>query len=90
MSLEYSTIFLYIAGIIFLYFLGRIFAEPMKVVVKMLFSCILGGIAIAVINLVGNFFNFTIALNPITSFIVGTLGIPGVCLTVALQYILNT
>ncbi|AEV66780.1 pro-sigmaK processing inhibitor BofA family protein [Acetivibrio clariflavus] len=89
MNIEYSTIFLYIAGIIFLFFLGRIFAGPMKVVARLIGSSILGGIVIFVLNLIGSFFNFCIALNFITSFIVGTLGIPGICLIIALQYILK-
>lgn len=89
MNIEYSTAFLYIIGIIFLFFLGRMFAGTMKVVAKLIGNSILGGIVIFVINLIGNIFNFCIALNFITSFIVGTLGIPGICLVIALQYILK-
>lgn len=89
MGIEYSTIFLYIVGIVFLFFLGRTFSGPMKAIVKLIYSCILGGIVIIVLNLIGTIFNFSISLNFITSFIVGILGIPGICLIIALQYILN-
>lgn len=89
MSIEYSTIFFYIVGIIFLFFLGRMFIGPMKIVVKLVYSCLLGGITILIINLIGGVFDFYIELNPLTSFMIGTLGIPGICLTVALKNILN-
>jgi len=89
MGIEYSTIFLYIIGVIFLFFIGRTFSGPMKAIIKFIYSCILGGIVIIVLNLIGSIFNFSISLNFITSFIVGTLGIPGICLIVVLQYILN-
>lgn len=89
MGIEYSTVFLYIVGIIFLFFFGRMFVGPMKVVVKLAYSFLLGCITILIINLIGGVFDFYIALNPLTSFIVGILGIPGIFLTVALRYILN-
>lgn len=89
MGIEYSTIFLYIIGVIFLFFFGRIFVGPMKVVMKLVYSSILGAIAILIINLIGGIFDFYIALNPLTSFFIGTLGIPGICLTIALKNILD-
>lgn len=76
-------------GIILLFFFGRVFARPMKVVMKLVYSCILGAIGILIINLIGGFFDFSIALNPLTSFVVGTLGIPGICLTIVLNNILE-
>jgi len=89
MNIEYSTVFFYIIGIIFLFFFGRIFVGPMKLIMKLVFKCALGGIVILVINLVGGIFGFCIALNPVTSFMIGTLGIPGICLTIVLKSLLN-
>ncbi len=72
-----------------MYFFGRMFVGPMKVIVKLICSTILGGVAILVINFIGGIFNFNIALNPVSAFMIGTLGIPGVGLIVALNSILN-
>ncbi|TYQ14796.1 UNVERIFIED_CONTAM: inhibitor of the pro-sigma K processing machinery [Acetivibrio alkalicellulosi] len=84
---EYGTIFAYIIGIVLLFFLGKFFIVPMKTVLKLLFSSILGAGIIFIINFLGGFFEFNIALNPITAFITGTLGVPGVLLLIALKYI---
>lgn len=89
MSIEYSNVLIYIIAIILLFFFGRIFIRPLKVVVKLLYSSILGGIVILIINLVGGSFDFNIALNPLTAFTIGTLGLPGIGLTIALKNILN-
>ena len=89
MSIGYSNIIFYIIGIIILFFFGRMFIGPMKFVAKFVYSTILGGIAILIINIVGKAFCFNIALNPITAFIIGTFGIPGFGLIVVLKNILS-
>jgi inhibitor of the pro-sigma K processing machinery len=78
MFIEYSTVFAYVIGIILLYFLGKYLVVPMKTVLRLIYNSLIGGISILVINFVGGNFNFHIALNPVTAFIIGTLGIPGV------------
>ncbi|WP_407921091.1 pro-sigmaK processing inhibitor BofA family protein [Acetivibrio mesophilus] len=87
MFIEYNTIFAYIIGIILLYFLGKFLVVPMKPVLKLLYNGLIGGIAILVINFVGGNFNYQIALNPLTAFIIGTLGIPGVLMIAILKYL---
>lgn len=87
MSVEYSVIFAYIIGVVLLYFLGKFFIVPMKTVLKLIYNSVLGGIIILIINFVGGFFSFQIALNPITAFITGTLGVPGVVLLIVLKYL---
>ncbi len=65
------------------------FIVPLKKVAKLIYSSLLGGIAIIIINIIFGVFNYHIALNPITAFIVGIMGLPGVALLVALKGILN-
>lgn len=89
MQIENSNVIFYIIGIIVLFIFGRIFVGSMKFVSKFVYSTILGGIVILVINFVGKVFSFYIALNPVTAFIVGALGIPGIGLIVALKNILS-
>ncbi len=87
MYLEYSVIFTYIIGIAVLFFIGKFLTVPMKVVLKLIYNAVLGGIAILVINFAGGFFHFNIGLNPITAFITGVLGVPGVLMLIALKLI---
>jgi|LSQX01.1.fsa_nt_gb inhibitor of the pro-sigma K processing machinery len=87
MYLEYSVIFTYIIGIAVLFFIGKFLTVPMKVVLKLIYNAVLGGIAILVINFAGRFFYFSIGLNPITAFITGVLGVPGVLMLIALKLI---
>lgn len=87
MFVEYNTVFAYVAGIILLYILGRYLVVPMKNFLKLVYNGFIGGIAILVINFVGGNFSFQIALNPLTAFIVGTLGVPGVLMITILKYL---
>lgn len=58
---------------------------PVKVVLKLIYNSILGGIILLVINLIGGIFRFTIAFNIASSFAAGTLGVPGIALLVVLK-----
>ncbi|NLP14348.1 MAG: pro-sigmaK processing inhibitor BofA [Clostridium sp.] len=84
---EYQVVFAYIIGIILLYFSGRFLVTPMKIAVRLIFNAVLGAISLLLINLVGSFFNYHIALNPVTAFIAGILGIPGILLLVVLKQV---
>lgn len=74
--LEFNTIIVYLACIIFLFLLGRIFILPLKSIAKLIGNSILGGILIFLVNIIGNFFGFHIGLNIGTAIITGILGIP--------------
>lgn len=62
MELNYSIILAYTAGIILLFFLGRLLLMPMKVVLKLVYNGLLGAIAIIAVNLAGSFLGFRISL----------------------------
>lgn len=74
--MELTNILIFLACIIFIILLGRIFVVPLKIIFKILGNSILGGIIIFVVNLFGNMFGFHIGLNVVTTIIVGILGIP--------------
>ncbi|HHW00924.1 MAG TPA: SigmaK-factor processing regulatory BofA [Clostridiaceae bacterium] len=86
MVIPYGTIFAYFIGIILLYSLGRLLLTPLKFILKLIYNAIVGGIVILVINLIGRLIGFTIALNFVSALIVGTLGVPGLGLIVALKF----
>lgn len=87
MAIDYGVILAYIVGIILLFILGRFLLVPLKVVMKLVFNALAGGIAILLANVIGSLFGFHIAFNVYTSFIVGTLGVPGFILLVILKLI---
>lgn len=71
------NILTFLACICFLFLLGRIFILPIKLILKLVFNSILGGILILAINLIGGMFSLHIAINFVTCIVVGLLGIPG-------------
>jgi len=89
MNGEYSVILAYAAGILFLFLIGKLLYIPGKILLKLLYNALLGAIVIIVVNLVGGLFSFHIALNIVSAFIVGLMGVPGLILIVALKFTLG-
>lgn len=57
-----------------------------KILKKLLINTILGAVLLAIINFVGIYFNFNIALNIYSALIIGVLGVPGLVLLIFLKY----
>jgi len=85
LQLSYEIILAYMVGIIFLFFIGRLFLVPLKILLKLLYNCILGAILLIVVNFIGRTFGFFIPLNIFSAALVGFLGIPGLLLLAALK-----
>ncbi len=62
---------------------------PLKFILKLIASGILGIIVLIVINLVGGIFDVTIAINPLSAIVAGFFGVPGIVLLLALKLILK-
>lgn len=88
MGLELNIILAYAVGLILLYVVGWILLIPLKWIIKLMWSSILGGIMLFVINLVGGIWNITLTINPLSAAVAGVLGIPGVILLLLLKYVL--
>lgn len=78
----------WVAGIIIVFAFSKALKVPIKIGIKLFINGLLGGFIIVVLNLVGQYFNFTISLNIFSALIVGTLGLPGVILVIILRYLL--
>lgn len=76
-------------GLVVLYFLSRIFYQPLKFVFKALMLMFVGGIMILLFNLAGGIWGFSIGVNLISAFIVGVMGLPGLGMIAVLQYVLS-
>ncbi len=75
----------FIVGVIILFVILKVLSMPMKIIVKFLINALVGGIVIYVLDL----FGVGLALNWITSLIVGFLGVPGVIIVAILQFVLK-
>ena len=84
-----GTILAYLAGIIIIFLLGRLFIIPLKLICKLILNSILGGVLIFVINLIGAIWDFHIGLNVVTAIFVGILGIPGSVVLILLKLLIG-
>lgn len=88
MNIDYAAVLAYAMGLILLYIMGRLFIIPLKIVLKLVYNGLIGGIVLLMLNYLGKFIGLHIAINPVTSLVVGFLGVPGVILLIILKYIL--
>ena len=77
-GMEAGIFLAYTAGLMLIYFFGKILIVPIKSLIKLLFNVVMGGILIVVINLIGGFAGLSVPVNFITVFIAGLLGVPGI------------
>ena len=68
----------FLVGLLILFLVVKIFAWPIKILLKLIINGILGGILLWLVNLVGGGFGLYIGINIVTALIAGILGIPGV------------
>ncbi|TWH46156.1 MULTISPECIES: pro-sigmaK processing inhibitor BofA family protein [Sporomusa] len=88
-ALEFNVIIAYAFGIILIYLIGRMLTMPIRIVLKLIYNGLVGGIVLWVVNFIGAYFSFTIGINPITALIAGFLGIPGVILLILFKLFIN-
>ena len=87
--MDVNLIIAYAFGLILIYLIGRMFLMPVKLVFKLIYNGIIGGVVLWVINLIGAHFGFTVPLNPITALVVGFLGLPGVALLILYRWFMG-
>lgn len=87
-GMEINIILAYAFGLILLYIVGYALLVPIKIVIKLVYNGIIGGIALLILNFIGGFFQIGIAINPITALVAGFLGVPGILLMLGLRYLL--
>lgn len=78
----------YALGLIIIFILCRIFAKPLRWILKLMLNGIIGGLILAAVNFLGGFAGVSIIINPFSALLAGLLGVPGVILVVLLQYTL--
>lgn len=87
--MDINTIIIYLACLIVLFIIGKIFYLPLKHIFKLLLNSVLGGFLIYIVNVVGSSFGFHIGLNIGTAIFVGMLGVPGVIVLVLIKFLIG-
>lgn len=77
-----------LAGIILFMLITRSLREPLKWMSFGLLYTAVGGLALFLLNLVGKSIDLEIPINPITAFIAGSLGIPGVIYLILVKFMI--
>lgn len=91
MNLQFDNILgiiIPIAGLFLLYILCRVFLKQIKWLLRFIMHCGIGCLAMVLVNLVSPFANISFSINPLTAVISGTLGAPGLVMTLILKNIL--
>ena len=84
-QLSFASVVGYLLGLLMLFVVARIFFTPIKIILHLLFNSALGMCFLWLLNLCTPLTGIYIGVNPITSVVVGALGIPGMCLLLVLQ-----
>lgn len=83
--MDNASLIVFVACVIFIFLIGKVFIVPIKAIIKLIINSFLGGILIYIINIFGAGFNFHIGLNIFTAIFVGLLGIPGSFILIILK-----
>lgn len=78
----------FIGAAVAVFIILKIFAWPIKKIVKMLINIAVGGLLLVLVNKFGIYLGFQLELNLISALIVGVLGIPGLIILVILHFII--
>lgn len=87
--MDLNTVIVYLACLVVIIIIGKIFYVPLKHIIKLLINSVLGGVLIYIVNVVGASFNFHIGLNIGTAIFTGILGVPGVVVLVLVKLLIG-
>ena len=82
----YGEVLIYFVGFFLVLFFLRLFRKPLAFLLRVFFSIALGGIVLLLVNTFGGQVGLHLAVNPVTAFLAGTLGLPGVILLLCLTH----
>ena len=86
---DWNVIAAVVFGLFVLYFLSRIFFQPLKLLFKVGLHVLAGGALILLYNLVGGSWGLQLGLNVFSALAVGVMGLPGLLMLMALRYVLG-
>ena len=72
----------YAVGILLILLFGRILVIPLKIVLKLVYNGLIGGLVLWLVNLIGSPMGFSLPITVWTALLVGLLGLPGVAILI--------
>ena len=78
LGMETSVFLAYAAGMLLLYFCGRLLFVPLKILLKLLACSLVGGVLLILLRILGQQIGLTLPVNPLNAIITGVCGVPGV------------
>ena len=87
--MDLNSIIVYLACLIVIILIGKIFYIPLKHIIKLIINSLLGGVLIYIVNIIGASFNFHIGLNVGTAIFTGILGVPGVIVLIFVKLLIG-
>ena len=71
LGMETSVFLAYTAGMLLLYFCGRLLFVPLKLILKLLICSLAGGVFLVLIRIFGDTMGLFLPINPVNSLIAG-------------------
>lgn len=88
LGIDFSVVLFFGLGLVLLYLTGWLLLAPLKFMMKLIVSGLLGALLLIIVNLVGGLFGIAIAINPLSALIAGYFGLPGIVLLLVLKLML--
>lgn len=88
MQIPWELIASFAVGLTLLCLIGYLLLTPMRFMWRLVAGCVMGALALVLVNAFGSLMGFGVEINPFTAMAVGFLGLPGAALVVALQLLL--
>ena len=85
METNFATIVGYLLGILIVFVVSGVCLKPLKHIARFLINSFIGILLAMGINIIGAHWGIHVGINPVTSIILGMLGVPGVILILLAQ-----
>lgn len=89
LGINLQVVLFFALGLVLLYLTGWLLTAPLKILLRLIISGILGGALLLLVNVIGGFFSVTITINPLSALVAGYFGLPGIILLLVLKLILK-
>lgn len=78
-------------GVILFMLISKSFIQPLQWIWYSLLYTAVGALVLFLLNLAGEWVDFRVPINPVTSFVTGVLGLPGlICLVMVKVFLVGT
>ena len=88
MRIPWELVASFAIGLALLCLVGYLLLVPMRFMWRLAAGCVLGALALLLVNLLGSPLGISVEINPFTAMAVGFLGLPGAAMVIALQFLI--